>query len=205
MQEKSLVRMSMFLIIVSFIFVYTIFLDKNKNIFSTQDGPNTQWVIVSDNDSALEGEVIDLTSSSSDNKSPSNIDPTEQELLYQIQWEAQSSWWVKILSGTTLVYDELPTVTKFNLNPKYILKWKWTIYFVNLGKGDIEFDLVASKFAGGTKYIIDMNHIRNVLGLNFDNIRFINLPTWKDQLVVFVTKVGWDNRLIQSSPEDYYA
>lgn len=203
MQEKNLVRMSMFLIIVAFIFVYSVFLDKNKNIFSS-DTDISQDVTVSDINNSDISDVIDLTDDSTVTD-PSLVDPIEQELLYQLQWVSESSWWIKILTSTQLVYEELPSVTKFGLNPKYILKWEWSIYFVNLGKWDIEFDLAANQFAWSTKYIIDMNTIREVIGLNFDNIRFINLPTRKNQLTVFVTKVWWDNRLIQSTPEDYYS
>ncbi len=204
MQEKNLVRMSMFLIIVAFIFVYSVFLDKNKNIFSNN---TTKWsaITVSDISSWDDTNVIDLTDQSA-TTDPSKIDPIEQELLYQLQWaDDKSSSWVNILTWTKLVYDELPSVTKFGLNPKYILKWKWSIYFTNLGKWDIEFDLAASQFAWNTKYIIDMNNIREIIWLNFDNIRFINLPTRKNKLIVFVTKVWWDNWLVQSNPEDYYA
>lgn len=204
MQEKNLVRMSMFLIIVAFIFVYSVFLDKNKSIFGG-DTYKPQDIIVSDIDGNNSGtDVIDLTNSTN-TIDPSQVDPIEQELLYQLQWTNESSGWVKVLTWTQLVYDELPSITKFGLNPKYILKWNSTIYFVNLGKWDIEFDLAANQFAWNTKYIIDMNTIREVIWLNFDNIRFINLPTWKNQLIVFVTKVGWDSWLVQSSPEDYYA
>lgn len=203
MQEKNLVRMSMFLIIVAFIFVYSVFLDKNRNIF-WWDTYTPQDITISDIDDSTGTDVIDLTSQT-DFTDPSQVDPIEQELLYQLQWTSESEWGIKVLTSTQLVYDELPSVTKFGLNPKYILKWNGTIYFVNLGKWDIEFDLAANQFAWSTKYIIDMNTIREVIGLNFDNIRFINLPVWKNQLVVFVTKVWWDNWLVQSSPEDYYA
>ena len=83
MQEKNLVRMSMFLIIVAFIFVYSVFLDKNKNIFSS-DTDISQDVTVSDINNSDISDVIDLTDDSTVTD-PSLVDPIEQELLYQLQ------------------------------------------------------------------------------------------------------------------------
>lgn len=193
MAEKNMVRLSLFLVLIAFAFVYLVFADRNPTLWW-----KTQEVIVSDK-SWSETIVVDAWSSTND-------DYTEQDLLAKIK-NINNQWsWTKsflMLSGTTLTYSELESLTKLWINPKYILKWRDDIYFVNLGKWEVELSFRVSKFAGNVKTITDLAEIKKN-GFNLLIMNYINIPTRKDSYVIFTTKMNSDNRLVQSKVDSYY-
>lgn len=193
MVEKNMVRLSLFLVLVAFAFVYLIFIDRNADLWW-----KTQEVIVSDK-SGSETIVVDAWSNTSN-------DYTEQDLLAKIkninnQWTGAKSF--LMLTGTTLTYSELESLTKLWINAKYILKGKDDTYFVNLGKWEVELSFRVSKFAGNIKTITDLAEIKKN-GFNLLIMNYINIPTWKDNYVIFTTKMNSDNWLVQSKIDSYY-
>ncbi len=193
MVEKNMVRLSLFLVLVAFAFVYLIFIDRNADLWW-----KTQEVIVSDK-SGSETIVVDAWSNTSD-------DYTEQDLLAKIkninnQWTGSKSF--LMLTGTTLTYSELESLTKLWINAKYILKGKDDTYFVNLGKWEVELSFRVSKFAGNIKTITDLAEIKKN-GFNLLIMNYINIPTRKDNYVIFTTKMNSDNWLVQSKIDSYY-
>jgi hypothetical protein len=191
--EKNMVRLSLFLVLVAFAFVYLIFIDRNADLWW-----KTQEVIVSDK-SGSETIVVDAWSNTSD-------DYTEQDLLAKIkninnQWTGSKSF--LMLTGTTLTYSELESLTKLWINAKYILKGKDDTYFVNLGKWEVELSFRVSKFAGNIKTITDLAEIKKN-GFNLLIMNYINIPTRKDNYVIFTTKMNSDNWLVQSKIDSYY-
>lgn len=60
-----------------------------------------------------------------------------------------------------------------------------------------------SKYNGNIKTITDLAEIKKN-GFNLLIMNYINIPSWKDSLVVFTTKQNTDNWLIQSSKATYY-
>lgn len=193
MVEKNMVRLSLFLVLVAFAFVYLIFIDRNADLWW-----KTQEVIVNDK-SGSETIVVDAWSNTSD-------DYTEQDLLAKIkninnQWTGAKSF--LMLTGTTLTYSELESLTKLWINAKYILKGKDDTYFVNLGKWEVELSFRVSKFAGNVKTITDLAEIKKN-GFNLLIMNYINIPTRKDNYVIFTTKMNSDNWLVQSKIDSYY-
>lgn len=193
MVEKNMVRLSLFLVLVAFGFVYLVFIDRNTDLRW-----KTQEVIISDK-SWSETIVVDAWSNT-------NEDYTEQDLLAKIK-NINNQWsWARsflMLTGTILTYSELESLTKLWINPKYILKWKDDIYFVNLGKWEVELSFRVSKFAGNIKTITDLAEIKKN-GFNLLIMNYINIPTRKDSYVIFTTKMNSDNWLVQSKIDTYY-
>ncbi len=194
MAEKNLVRLSLFLVLIAFIFIYMIFADKNPELRSRQ-----QAVLVSDEN----GEEIITVPADTNIANIDNPNYTEQDLLAKLKGATNQWKSLLILSGTKLVYNELESLTKLGLKPKYILQGEEGIYFVNLGKGEIELSFRVSKFWGAIKTITDLNEIKkNWFALTI--INYINLPIRKDKLVIFATKLNTDNRLVESTSKAYY-
>lgn len=194
MAEKNLVRLSLFLVLISFVFIYLIFADKNPELWNKQ-----QQILVSDKN----GEEIITVNPDETITNIDNPNYTEQDLLAKLNGATAQSKSLLILSGTNLVYNELESLTKLWLKPKYILQGKEWIYFVNLGKGEIELNFRASKFGGSVKTVTDITEIKKnwfILAI----MNYINLPIWKDKYVVFTTKLNTDNRLVESSQKAYY-
>jgi hypothetical protein len=195
MAEKNLVRLSLFLVLVAFAFTYLIFADKNPDLWQKQDE-----VLMADKSWE---EVIVVKNS--DANTLDNPNYTEQDLLAKLKWidDQSQSKSLLILSGTTLTYNELDSLNKLGLTPKYILKWKNDIYFVNLWKGEIELSFRVSKYLWTIKTITDLAEIKKN-GFNLLIMKYVNIPTRKDTLTIFLTKQNTDNRLVQASKESYY-
>lgn len=195
MVEKNLVRLSLFLVLIAFAFIYLIFADKNSGLREKQ-----QEVMVADKN----GEQVIVVPNDTNNTLD---DPnyTEQDLLAKLKWidsQTQSKS-LLILSGTTLTYNELESLNKLGLKPKYILKGKDDIYFVNLWKWEIELSFRVSKYAWNIKTITDPAEIKK----NWFNLlimSYINIPTRKESRVVFTTKQNTDNWLVQATVGAYY-
>lgn len=195
MAEKNTVRLSLFLVLIAFAFVYFIFADKNPELLFKQ-----QEVLVADKS----GEEV-IVVATGDNGSIDNPNYTEQDLLAKLKGidDQTASKSLLILTGTTLTYNELESLTKLGIKPKYILRGKDDIYFVNLGKGEIELNFKVSQFAGNIKTITDLNEIKKS-GFNLLIMNYINIPTRKDVYVVFTTKQNTDNWLVQAPAKAYY-
>lgn len=194
MAEKNMVRLSMFMVCIAFAFVYLVFADRNPNILKKQEE-----ILVTDK-SGTDIIVVDS------DKSNSDVDFTEQDLLAKIKWiqnQSSGSKSLLMLSGTTLTYSELESLNKLWLKPKYILKWKDDIYFVNLWKWEIELNFRVSKYAGSLKTITDLAEIKKN-GFNLLIMNYVNIPTRKDRFVIFTTKQNSDNRLVQTDIKSYY-
>lgn len=189
----------MFLVCIAFAFVYLVFADRNPHLITQHTVIKaTKW-----------GEEMIILP---DNTSNTINDPnyTEQDLLAKLKWidkqNSQSGWTessLLILSWTSLTYNELESLKKLDIRPKYILKGKNDIYFVNLGRGEIELSFRVSKYNGSIKTLTDVSEIKKN-GFDFLIMNYLNIPTWKEQLVVFTTKQNSDNWLVQSTTTAYY-
>ncbi len=196
--EKNMVRLSMFLVLIALAFVYLVFADAKPEILTSAK----QEILVADK----QGEkivIVDDTPNTLDNPNY-----TEQDLLAKIKWiDNQMSWSLSkslvLLSWTTITYNELDSLTKLWLKPKYILKGRDDIYFVNIGKWEIELSFRVSKYNGTIKTITDLAEIKKN-GFNFLIMNYLNVPSRKESLVVFTTKQNTDNRLIQVPKAIYY-
>ncbi len=195
MAEKNTVRLSLFLVLIAFAFVYFIFADRNPDVLFRQ-----QWVLMVDKSG--EEIIVVATGEIGDGDNPNY---TEQDLLAKLKGsdDQSGSKSLLILSGTNLAYDELESLNKLWIKGKYILRGKDDIYFVNLGKWEIELNFKVSQFAGNIKTITDLNEIKKG-GFNLLIMNYINIPSRKDTYVVFTTKQNTDNRLVQAPAKSYY-
>lgn len=195
MVEKNMVRLSMFLVLIAFAFVYLVFADRNPDLWKKKEE-----ILVSNK---LWTEVIVVDSEQNNG----DTDFTEQDLLAKIKWingQNSGSKSFLLLSWTTLTYSELESLNKLGIKPKYILKWKDNIYFVNLGKWEIELSFRVSKYSWNLKTITDLAEIKKN-GFNLLIMNYINIPSRKDSFVIFTTKQNTDNRLVQADTKSYYA
>lgn len=194
MAEKNLVRLSLFLVLIAFTFIYLIFADKNPDLWKRETS-----VLVSDKD----GEQIINIPTDTITTDLDNPNYTEQDLLTKLKWIDNQGSSLVILSGTKLVYNELDALSKLGLKPKYILEGKDGIYFVNLGKWEIELSFRVNKFSWTIKTLTDLSEIKkNWFALTIMN--YINLPTRKETKVIFSTKINTDNRLVEANKQAYY-
>lgn len=194
MVEKNMVRLSMFLVLIAFAFVYLIFADRNPDLWKKKEE-----ILVSNK---LWTEVIVVDSEQNNG----DTDFTEQDLLAKIKWISGQNSGSKsflLLSWTTLTYSELESLNKLGIKPKYILKWKEGIYFVNLGKWEIELSFRVSKYSWNLKTITDLAEIKKN-GFNLLIMNYINIPSRKDSFVIFTTKQNTDNWLVQADSKSYY-
>ena len=198
MQEKNLVRLSLFLIFVALLLVYSVFLDKQggsealRARFNTGSAPTT---IVWSGDTSKRSNIFQTGTTI-----------TGEENILALDTNASIKSTNKksgLLSGTRVVYDELESIRVLDLEFGYILKGTGSLYLVTMS---MPIDSIINRIieAGGqTKTLSNRREIIQN-GLVGRQIIYINLPKWSKKLVVMLIVTDAYTRLVQVDYDEYY-
>lgn len=215
--DKNIVRNAMIVLFLSLLIVYVI---------RYQTGWTTQTITPTNNTSITDALVISpvdtdtgitMTNPSTgevtipDIAQQTGLDTTgtnqtnEQRTGIIITTESKQSTGntdMKILSWTTLYFGPIEWIDKLGINYNYALRDDRNIYFVSLNN---EPDLSATaRSLWWTLYTMNTETeiVRNELFGK--RIIFINLPEYKDKLVLMYVEIGQERRLLQISYTIYH-
>ena len=177
--EKNSIRISIILILLAFMLIYKLFIDKNQKIIS--DIIYTSWSNVGnilEIDNAKNGKVID-----------------DNDKLGKKSYK---------LSGTNIVTDELQSLSILRLQYKYITKGPNSIYIVYLDKFDQNAKNKMMYENSGNYKIINTERQKIIDQVEWDEIIYVNNSSRKWKLVVFVVTKWLNSRLVQVNKDDYY-
>jgi len=99
---------------------------------------------------------------------------------------------MRILSGTSLYFGPISAVDELNIPYTYALQDSRGVFYLNLGNQDIDIAGIARVFDGNIYVMNTAQEIINNL-LFGDKVTFINIPKYKDSLVLFMVEL-WDQR-----------
>jgi hypothetical protein len=121
-------------------------------------------------------------------------EPVEEPLAIEPSNDAPED--MIILSGTTLYFGPIEGIDKLGINYQYALKDDRNIYFSFLGEREPDLSAIARSL-GWTLYTMNTETeiVRNELFGK--RIIFINLPKYKDKLVLMYVEIGDQKRLLQ--------
>jgi len=110
---------------------------------------------------------------------------------------------MRILSGTSLYFGPIAAVDELNIPYTYALQDNRGVFYLNLGNQDIDIAGIARVFDGN---IYVMNTAQEIINNNLfgDRITFINIPEYRDSLVLFIVETGDQRRLIHINYAIYH-
>lgn len=108
-----------------------------------------------------------------------------------------------ILSGTTLYFGPIEGIDKLWITYQYALKDDKNIYFSFLGDKEPDLSAIARSL-GGTLYTMNTETEIVKNELFGKRVIFINLPEYKDKLVLIYVEIGDQKRLLQISYSIYH-
>ena len=108
-----------------------------------------------------------------------------------------------VLSGTTLYFGPIEWIDKLAVIHKYALKDDKNIYFTSIGDKEPDRSAIARSL-GGTLYTMNTETEITKNQLFGKRIVFINLPIYKDKLVLMYVEVGTEKWLLQISNTIYH-
>ena len=176
--EKNSIRISVILILLAFMLIYKLFIDKNQQIISS--------IIYSPSSNLSSWQIVksDNTANINNNNKGTQID--------------------KKIPESQIVTEELQSLSILKLPYKYITKWPSSIYIVYLNNFDqSEKNRIMYENSGNYK-IINTQKQKIIDQIEWDEIIYINNVNWKWKLVVFVVTKWSDTWLIQVNKDDYY-
>lgn len=178
--EKNSIRISIILILLAFMLIYKLFIDKNQDIIS--DIIYNSWT---------SSQIDDWLNNS--NKWSFIVD--SDLVLNQNSYK---------ISGTDIVTDELLSLSVLKLPYKYITKWPNSIYIVYLDKFDQNIKNKMMYENSGNYKIINTERQKIIDQVEWDEIIYINNSSRKWKLVVFIVTKWLNSRLVQVNKDDYY-
>lgn len=130
------------------------------------------------------------------------IEPVEEETLV-IEESNNTPEDMIILSGTTLYFGPIEGIDKLWVTYQYALKDDKNIYFSFLWDKEPDLSAIARSL-GGTLYTMNTETEIVKNELFGKRVIFINLPEYKDKLVLMYVEMGDQKRLLQISYTVYH-
>ncbi|MCF7834611.1 hypothetical protein K9M48_00950 [Candidatus Gracilibacteria bacterium] len=193
--DRKIVRLSIVVLVLCILVVYALFYQVKwnnlvNNLNTDQEKDEIVKIYVKDGDKKEQISALNIQDKSLINKNNTgNLNDNEVKINY--------------LSGTQLYYGILESVEKLGISYKYILKDSKNIYYVFLG--DNKYDLVdITRKLGGNIYA--MNTEQEILKnqLFGEKIAFINIPEYKNKLVLMLVNIDNQNWLLQLNYDIYH-
>lgn len=213
--ERRILKLSIIVLFLSLLVVYALFyqvkwikIQSNKE--SIIDRWTTQIYVKNGNEKQLVGSL------GSSNKTGYEIWELNKNNILTgnlLTWDIRSITWeisikdssnkIKYLSWTQLFYWILESIEKLWISYKYILEDKKWIYYIYLW--DFKYD-VASIARKLWWNIYTINTEQEILKnqLFGDKITFINLPEYKNKIVLIIVYIGKDTWLLQVDYKLYH-
>lgn len=206
--ERRILKLSTIVLFLSLLVVYALFYQvkwiqiRNK-IEWTIDKWSTQIYVKNGNEKQLVGS---LGSSNQTGKEMLWLIKNNVLTGYLMTWNTNSVTWnisiktgsntIKYLSGTKLFYWILESIEKLWIAYKYILEDQKWIYYVYLW--DFKYDIVSiARKLWWNIYTINTEQEILKNKLFGDKITFINLPEYKNKIVLIIVYIGKDTWLLQ--------
>lgn len=208
-KENKILRLSMAVLFMAFVIVYFVLYYIKGDQLSTDAVANTWALVIREKSPAIVEEnpfLIDEQVTWFTSISTWNIVVSSWTLpLPKASSGAASQTSRKILSGTTLYYGEMDFVEKLWISYAYALKDSWTSYFVYMWK-ELKYDFsnIARKLWGNL-YVMNTEQeiIKNKLF--GQKIIFINIPEYKNKIVLMLAYIDQDIWLIKMDYANYHA
>jgi hypothetical protein len=197
-QEKKLIRLSLIILFLSLLMVYLLLYQiKGKNIKQslTPETNNWQGIIITvnswDETTIVEPETIQELSYTG----KKNIGTIGTNTWAFTQSPTSLSW-IHMLSWTKLFYGKIDSIEKLGIKYQYaLLDSSWT-FLINLGAQTYDFDSI-TRALGWNIYKITTEQELAKNKLFGNKVLYINLPEYKDKLVLMLEYIGQEVRLIQ--------
>lgn len=212
--EKKILRLSVIVLFLSLLLVYVLFFQVKGSLIS--DVLISRSDIEVDNDIKIyikTGDKKEIIKEIIEDFGSGNIDIISSWKLSDITWidkkvnvdsmsvSGQND--IRYLSWTKLFYGILESVEKLWINYKYILQDDKLIYYIYLW--DLKYDIVnIARKLWGNIYTINTEQeiLKNMLF--GDKIIFINLPEYKDKIVLMILYIDEDVWLLQIDYDLYH-
>jgi len=110
---------------------------------------------------------------------------------------------IYILSGTERYFGALMSIEKLWIDYKYALKDDKDIYYISLKDKKYDFDSITRELSGSTYKLTSEQDISNN-NLFGKKITFINIPEFKNKIVIILIETKNMERLIQISYSIYH-
>ncbi len=216
-QEKKILWLSMVVLSLTFVIVYFILYSvKWSNLPASQPNNQSSWNIIIKEKSI--GDALEENLALVDEMATWGSLPS-----VGFTWSLQKTWIAsptigtstasitgslssrKVFSWTSLYYGEIDFIEKLGISYDYALQdWSWNC-FVSLGTElAYDFSNIARKL-NGNLYV--MNTEQEILKNNLfgEKIIFINIPEYKDKVVLFLAYVNKHIRLIKMNYSLYHS
>lgn len=110
---------------------------------------------------------------------------------------------IHMLSGTKLYYGKIDSIEKLGIKYQYaLIDSTWT-FFINLWTQNYDFEAIARALNGNLyKITTEQELIKNKLFGS--KVIYINIPTYKDKMVLMLIYINKEVRLIQISYKAYH-
>lgn len=210
--EKQLVRITVFVLLVGIVLVYAVFFNLKGDHLKTGTIQAVQHFLSPSSDEGntagtLSGSVATSQSGqTTDETTGSTISFSGLEELFGSQSEYMGTG-RHMLSGTSLYQGRIDVLQTLGINHEYILKDGTypNLFYAYIGR-DTSYNLrqIAQEFGGNTIEIISQKDIINNLYFG-DRVTFVQLPQYKDVKVNVFIQIGRDLRMIQDSASQYKA
>lgn len=215
-REKKLVSLCLLILFVALVIVYLLLYqvrgqeffqlrqqgsitgDQMKNLISDQISDSFLWEEDGSGD-------INVWVSNSNITTGADAALVEEDLFQTASTEAkpQLQDQVKTLSWTDLYFWVMDSLEVLGLDPEYILRGKKEIYFAYFAQYPDALKKTVQQLGGN---IFSITSEADLLqhGLFGDRVDYVNLPEYKDKLVIMLVKVEDGLWLIQLPYQDYH-
>lgn len=214
--EKKILRLSVIVLFLSFLVVYVLFYQVKgsliKDVLTSNadveiDNDIKIYIKTGDKKEVVEEIIKDFGSGNVDIvfswklSESTGINKKENEIVETQSISGQND--IRYLSWTKLFYGILESVEKLWLSYKYILQDDNSIYYIYLW--DLKYDIVnIARKLWGNIYTINTEQeiLKNMLF--GDKIIFINLPEYKNSIVLMILYIDEDVWLLQIDYDVYH-
>lgn len=211
-QEKKLIRLSLIILFLSLLMVYLLLYQiKGKNMKQSLATDTNSWVVVTvnswDETAIIPQETISDVSMTGYDKMVDSLKNTwtvPQVKTWTFVQTTTSLSWIHMLSWTKLFYGKIESIDKLGIKYQYaLIDGSWT-FFINLGMQTYDFDSI-TRALGWNIYKITTEQELAKNKLFGSKVLYINLPEYKDKLVLMLEYVGQEVWLIQIEYKIYHA
>lgn len=195
-QEKRVIKLSLIILFLSLLMVYLLLYQiKGKSI---KQSLAEQTII---EPSFIK--AVNLTGYDKLVESMKNTATTWKIETWELPQITTSLSWVQMLSGTKLFYGKIDSIDKLGIKYQYaLIDGSWT-FLINLWIPKYDFDSI-TRALWGNIYKITTEQELEANKLFGDKVLFINLPEYKDKLVLMLQYINKEVWLIQIDYKLYH-
>jgi len=208
--EKKTIKLSMVVLFLSLMIIYVILFHLKGDRLKITLGQNTNQptneqlipkIIIPDI-AKIENKITTLPKAEKIQNTGINITGNNYGFTKPKTGNQQTIGYTKTLSGTQRYYGPLESIERLGINYDFALKDDKDIYYITLDQ-EYDFAKIARELEGNL-YIINTEKEILENKLFGEKITFINIPEYKDKLVIMIIEIDETQRLIQVSYAIYH-